>query len=73
MSIHLKTLIAFTQVRSPNSHRDGQRRGGIDLLAVLLIIFGISTFEFWEIVHLCFRSIQIVLVNDVNIPYAQSK
>ncbi|KAL0058816.1 hypothetical protein AAF712_014484 [Marasmius tenuissimus] len=40
------------------------------LMAALLVMFAMSSFEFWGIVHLCFQSIQIVLVNNVDITYS---
>ncbi|KAJ8094144.1 hypothetical protein PM082_023352 [Marasmius tenuissimus] len=65
--IYLVLLLAALSILG---HREGKIKARITLISALLVMFAISSFEFWGIVHLCFRSIQIILVNNVEMPYS---
>ncbi|KAK1234982.1 hypothetical protein PQX77_001804 [Marasmius sp. AFHP31] len=66
--IYLVLLLAALSILG---RREGKAKARITLTSALLIMFAMSSFEFWGIVHLCFRSIQIVLVNNVDTTYAE--
>ncbi|KAJ8089137.1 hypothetical protein PM082_014385 [Marasmius tenuissimus] len=64
--IYLLLLLAALNVLGL---REGKRAAKMTLIAALLVMFTMSSFEFWGIVHLCFRNIQIVLVNNIDMTY----
>ncbi|KAJ8089217.1 hypothetical protein PM082_014465 [Marasmius tenuissimus] len=49
--------------------REGQRAVKTILIAALLVMFAMSSFEFWGIVYLSLRNIQVVLVNNIDMTY----
>ncbi|KAK1234693.1 hypothetical protein PQX77_002105 [Marasmius sp. AFHP31] len=65
--IYLVLLLAALSILG---RREGKAKAKIILILALLVMFAMSAFQFWAIVHVCFQSIQIVLVNNTDMTYA---
>ncbi|KAL0062349.1 hypothetical protein AAF712_010760 [Marasmius tenuissimus] len=68
LNIHI--AIAQYHSRCPLAvFKMGNEQAKMTLIAALLVMFAMSSFEFWGIVHLCFQNIQIILVNNIDMTY----
>ncbi|KAK1234983.1 hypothetical protein PQX77_001805, partial [Marasmius sp. AFHP31] len=54
------------------SRREGKRTAKMVLLGALLVMFVMSSFEFWGIALLCFRGIQDVLGKGTETTYDEN-
>ncbi|KAJ8089138.1 hypothetical protein PM082_014386 [Marasmius tenuissimus] len=66
-------LVLLSSAISILCRREGKQSAKMGLLTALLVMFAMSSFEFWGIVLLCFRSIQNVLINNIEVSYAEKQ